>query len=224
MRRTQWFSVFALMCGILAGDAHADFPYINSTLKKRQVTIRKAVVLPAEVAYKRVSLKGVVGGAEESDQIAGAFYFVVTRELAARGVEVLPNPLESAKTDADKYAIADLQTRYDTLRMPLRKKPGRVEHGRITLDDRVAAFTPGIGSDALVFIRADGASMYRIGSLRPDSFRAEVTFVDAKTGDVLALVRFELIRDAAKKSEERLMNGLRDAMHDVPLPNPPTKK
>jgi len=224
MRWMLWFSCAALLCSISAREARAEWPRINPKLKSKQVTIRKVVILPAQVSYKKVSFKGVEGGTEESDQIASTLYSVVIKELAARGVEVFSNPLESAKTDTERYAIADLQTRYDTVGAQMRKNPGWVEHERITLDDRVAKFAPGAGSDALVFVRGDGANRVPMGSLRMMPFRAEVTFVDAKTGDVLALVRFGISRDVAKKTAERLMHGLREAMHDVPLPTPPAKK
>jgi hypothetical protein len=224
MRWMLWFSCAALLCSVSVREARAEWPRINPKLKSKQVTIHKAVVLPAQVSYKKLALfKGVVGGTDESDQIASTLYSVVTMELAARGVEVLSNPMDSAKTDAERYAIADLQVRYDSVGAQMRKKPGWVEHGRITLDDRVARFAPGVGSDAIVFVRGDGANRVPMGSLRMTPFRAEVTFVDAKTGDVLAFVRFGISRDVAKKTEERLMHGLREAMQDVPLPAPPPK-
>jgi hypothetical protein len=86
---------------------------------------RKAVVLPAVVDYHTVSLTGVKGGTEKIDPIANSLYAAVSKskELSLRGVEVFPNPLETAKTDAERYAIADLQARYDSVRLQLRKKP-----------------------------------------------------------------------------------------------------
>lgn len=224
MRFPLWFWGSALMFSMCARDANAEWPSINSKLKKKQVAIHQVVVLPAQVAYKKVNFFGVEGGTEESDQIASTLYSVVTKELAARGVQILPNPLDLAKADAEKYAIADLQARYDTVGVQMRKNPGWVEHGRITLDDRVARFAPGIASDALVFIRGNGANRTPFGSLSMVPFHVEVTFVDAKTGDVLALVRFGIVRDVAMKTDERLLHGLRNAMHDVPLPAAPPKR
>ena len=106
----------------------------------------------------------------------------------------------------------------------MRKNPGLVEHGRITLDDRVARFAPGVGSGALVFLRGNGSSRGSIGSLSTTPFHAEVTFVDGKTGDVLAFVQFGIFQGVAKKTEEQLMHRMGEAMHDVPLPAPPPKK
>jgi len=224
MRPALLFSCAVLMCSICVRQAQAEWPRISPKLKDKQVTIHKVVVLPAQVAYKKITFKGVEGGTEESDQIATSLCTAVTKELGVRGVDVLPNPLDAARTDTERYAIADLQTRYDTVSVQLRKNPGWVDHGRITLDDRVARFAPGSGSDALVFVRGSGANRAPMGSLSMMPFRAEVTFVDAKTGEVLAFVRFGVYRDVANKTDERLMHGLREAMHDVPLPAPPPKK
>jgi hypothetical protein len=224
MRRMLLISCAVLACIISAVQGLAEWPRVNPKLKAQQITIHKVLILPAQVEYKRMTRKGIEGGTEESSQIAASFYTIVTNELSARGVEVLPNPLKEAKTDAERYAIADLQTRYDTVGVQLRKNPGLVEHGRITLDDRVARFVPAQDSDALVFIRGNGANGTPIGSLSMTPFHAEVTFVDAKTGEVLAFVRFGIMRDVAKKTAKRLTDGLRDAMHYVPLPLPPSKR
>jgi hypothetical protein len=109
----------------------------------------------------------------------------------------------------------------------MRKKPKWVELGKITLDDRVAKFAPGTGSDALVFIRAKGMepSWKPPGtrSLRP-SGSAEVSFVDAKSGEVLAFIRFGILPNVNKTTDRSFPSRLRDALHDVPLPAPPPKK
>jgi hypothetical protein len=224
MRLALWLSCAALMCSISARYARAEWPRINAKLTAKQVRIHKAVVLPAQVDYRKIGLKGVEGGAGESDRIASSLYSVVSRELSLRGVEVLPNPLETAKADTERYAIADLQARYDTVGVQIRKKPQWVEHGQITLDDRVARFAPGFGSDALVFIRGHGQKRAPFGSLNTGSFSAEVALVDARTGEVLAFIRFGILRDVTKKTDPRLTQALREALHDVPLPAPPPKK
>jgi hypothetical protein len=225
MRPALLFSCAVLMCSICVRHAQAaQRPRINPELKAKQVTIHKVLVLPAQVAYKKIAFRGVEGGTEESDRIATSLYTAVTKELSVRGVDVQPNPLDAARTDKERYAIAGLQTRYDTVGVQLRKNPRWVEHGRITLDDRVARFGPATGLDAIVFVRGNGANKTPFGTLSMMPFHAEVTFVDAKTGEVLAFVRFGIFQDVAKETEERLAHDLRDAMHEVPLPAPPPKK
>jgi hypothetical protein len=78
----------------------------------------------------------------------------VAAELAQRGVEVLPDPLSNARDDAARYAVADLQARFDNVAVQVRKKPTHVDKGAFTLGDRVAKFEPGAPADVLVFLRA----------------------------------------------------------------------
>jgi hypothetical protein len=190
-----------------SGPAQAQWPYINAKLTTKQVTIRKAVVLPAVVDYHTVSLTGVKGGTEKIDPIANSLHAAVSKELSLRGVEAFPNPLETAKTDAERYAIPDLQTRYDSVRLQLRKKPRWVERGKITLDDRVARFAPALGSDALVFIRGRGQNRLPVATFSLAAFTIEVSLVDARTGEVLAFVGFGLVRDVTHNAGDRLARG-----------------
>jgi hypothetical protein len=50
------------------------------------------------------------------------------------------------------------------------------------------------------------------------AFTIEVSLVDARTGEVLAFVRFGLVRDVTYNTDERVARSLRDALHDFPLP------
>jgi hypothetical protein len=228
-------SALWLTCALLACScaARAQWPHVNKKLTSRQITIRKVVLLPAQVSLNRIGTRGSEGGIAESDRIAGSFYAAVSKELSSRGVEVLPNPLGQAVDDTAKYAVADLQTRYDSVAVQLRRKPGRAEKGRFTLGDQVAKFEPGGAADALVFIRGSGqiftpgrkALAVVIGSPLSliEQFHGEVTLADSKTGEVLAFVRFVLLRNMTAKTDERLAQTLRFTLHDVPLPLPPLR-
>jgi len=224
MRRAIWFACAALVCGAFARDARAQWPRINPKLKTGQIAIHAVLVLPAQVEYQIASLKDVHAGTQQADKVSASLYSAVCKELSLRGVSILKNAAEDAKTDAERYAMADLQSRYDTVAIQMRRKPGLVDRGNITLDDRVARFAAGAGSDALVFMRANGVNRRPFGSLKYGSGLVEVTFVDAKSGEVLALIRFSLMRDLTINTDERLTRGFREALHDVPLPLPPPKK
>jgi hypothetical protein len=233
MKRALWLSLAAMVLTACAHDVRAEWPHVNEKLTSREVTIRKAVLLPAQVSFNKVGARGSEGGIPEADQIGASLYSAVSKELSLRGIEVLPNPLEQAKDDAAKYAIADLQARYDNVAVQVRRKPGRVAKGRFTLSDRVAKFEPGAAADTLVFIRGAGL-MFTPGRKAialatwgwaglVSQFRGEVAFVDAKTGEVLAFIRFSRSRDMTRKADERFRQGLREVLHDVPLPLPPPK-
>ena len=228
-------SALSLTCALLACGcaAHAQWQHVNKKLTSRQIAIRKVVLLPAQVSLNRIGTRGAEGGIAEGDQIAASFYAAVSKELSSRGVKVLPNPLGQAADDTAKYAVADLQIRYDSVAVQLRRKPGRVEKGAFTLGDRVAKFEPGGAADALVFIRGYGqvftpgrkALAVMIGSPLSfiEQFHGEVTLADSKTGEVLAFVRFVLLRNMTANTDPRLSRTLRLTLHDVPLPLPPLR-
>jgi hypothetical protein len=217
MRSAIWFSAAVLLCGI---SARAEWPRLNAKLVSGQLAIHKVVILPAQVSYQRFTFRGPEGSTQVEEQLAVDLYAAVSKELAARGVEVLPNPAATAKTDADRYAIADLQSRYDAVAAPMRAKLKQVERGQITLDDRVARFAPAAAADSLVFLRGHGQS----GRFPMEGgFHMEAAFVDARTGEVLAFVWFESPFAMPYKSQDTIARGFRAALHDLPLPLPRPK-
>jgi len=228
-------SLAALLAIACAGDAQADYLYVNKKLRSKTVSIRKAVMLPAQVSFAKVGVKGSEGGMEEGERLAASFYSSLTGELTLRGVTVLPNPQEQAKDDATKYAIADLQGRFDSIRLQLRRKPGRVTKGEVTLDDRVAKFEPGATADVLVFMRGEGiistpgrtamriVALGWLGLLMEIEFRGDVTFVDARSGEVLALLKLEKNRHMNRESDRRFSRAFREAFRDLPFPSPAPK-
>src|ERR1700693_1670283 len=61
--------------------------------------------------------------------------------------------------------------------------------------NRVARFAPALGFDALVFIGGRGQSRLPVATFSLAAFTIEVSLVDDRTGEVLAFVRFGLVRD-----------------------------
>jgi hypothetical protein len=233
MKRALWCGIAAAMC---IGGARAQWIELNPKLKAKvnPTVIRKVVILPAMVSFQKVGAKGSEGELPEAGQLGKDFYAAVSKELVTRGVEVLPNPAAQAKDDAARYAIADLQAKFDDVAVQIRRKRSRVEKGRYTLGDRVSAFEPGAASDTLVFIRGGGSRHTRgrtaiaiatrgIGGLLEQQFVGEITFVDARTGEVLAFAPFDRLKDMTTKSEERFAQSVREALWSLPLPLRPPK-
>jgi hypothetical protein len=232
MRSTLRFWFAALLWS--ASLARAQWPHVNEKLTAGRVVIHQAVLLSAEVKFERIGTRGSEGSITEADQIAAAFYSSVAKELALRGVNVLPNPLDQARDDAARFAIADLQAKYNNVATQVRRKPNRVAKGRFTLGDRVALFEPGAAADVLVFMRGAGylptpgrnaisLATWGFAGVGP-GFRGEIAFVHAKTGEVLVFLRFFRRRDMTKDADDRFAQSVREALHDVPLPMPPPRK
>lgn len=199
-------------------------PHLHPKLTSGKTVVRRVVILPPQILFDRVGMKGPESMAEQGDQLSATLYGAFEKELASRGVEVLPNPMKSAAGDEARYAIANLQSRYDTVRVQLRKKQFRVEDGHLTMGDEIAAFEPAKGADAVVFIRGSGTQATRakqasilLGFGAFSSFQSDTALVDARTGDVLAWIRMNLLGDVSKAHEDRLDHSLHQALRDIPL-------
>jgi hypothetical protein len=211
---------------LLAAPAVAAlWPHIHPKLKQGKVAVRTALVLPARVQLTKVSVHGAEGMEEASEKLSQTLYRVVSAELAARGVALLPNPVDPPPPDAIKYAIADLQAKYDNIGVQLAKHLDGVEKSKYTLGDRVATFEPARTADALVFIRARGKNMSPLfWAANPllvaagSAFQTDVGIVDAHSGEVLAFVRCAVFRDPTVKAEERFQGPIREALREVPFP------
>lgn len=212
------------LCALLAIAAQAQI--VSPKFKEAHRQIHTVLVLPADVSMHLVTLKGGRSLPEQSDRVGESIYAAISKELQARGAAVLPNPLGDTPTDEAKYALADLQRKFDTISVQLFRKPHGLEKGRYTLGDFVSAYAPGVPADTLVFIRgagsesSEGKQALGWATMRPspNAFMARVSFVDARSGEVLALARVVFWRDVAKKSEESLRSGIRDAFYYLPLP------
>lgn len=226
---------FCLLCLLAtAGIASAQWPHLNRKLENKAVVVRSALIMPAEVEFDKVSVKGSEGGIAQAEQISDSFYKAFASELALRGVTVLRNPADWTTDDRGRFAISDLQSKYANIAVQLRRKPGRVEKGAYTLGDRVGSFEPARGADVLIFLRGAGVQLTRarnaigvatLGATQVGPrFTAEVCFVDARSGEVLVYFRFSRRRDMTMNGEDSFSRYFRYWLAAVPLPGPVPKK
>jgi hypothetical protein len=199
-------------------------------LKNGKVAIRTAIVLPARIELVKVGVHGSESMPEASEKLSSTLYQLVSAELAARGVQLLPNPADPAPPDAVKYAIADLQAKYDNVGVQLRKNLDAIDKGKYSLGDRVATFEPARTADAIVFIRARGKNLSKVfwatGPLfatLSGSFQTDIGLVDSHSGEVLAFLRTVLFKDPTAKTEDRFQPLIREALREVPFPTPTPK-
>jgi hypothetical protein len=220
-------ALILLVC--VPAAAQFRWPRLHPRLKKGEVEIHRAIVLPPIVSYGRLTNKGAEGMEAEAEAIASRMQEALASELESRGISVVPT---SAGDDAAKYRIADLQNKFDQVRRPVSLRPDRVEYGRFTMGDNVAAFELG-KADVLIFVRgmgyvpskgskALGAVLLSPGRIFA-SFEYDLTLVDARSGDVLAFLRGGKLRDLSSRSTEQIVEMLRAPLRHVPLPKPPQK-
>lgn len=229
--RLRLFVLLLCAVGVLSARIQFYRAHIHPNLQNAKVTIRKAVLLPPLITFTKLGMKGAEGMSAESERLAGDLYSLLAKELTARGVEVVPDPMAAAVTPEAKYAIANLQSRYDTLRLQLKKKPQRVDKGQASLGDGVAAFAPAAGADVLVFVRGTAVkataarkAAILIGHGAWSRFEGEVGFIDAKSGEVLAWTRINRTRDLSEDAGSKLEKNVSDDLSDIPLPIPGAKR
>jgi hypothetical protein len=170
--------------------------YVHPKIKSKEKTVRTAAVLPARVEFQKSGLKGAEGMIRESDVVAEGLTKAVINALSRRGVTAQAAPAVSPAADSEqRYGVADLQSRFDTLLPQLLRSSKDVTKGRFSLGDEVGG-TAIESADALVFIRAQGIQQTKArafvfgglaGMMARTSIQCQISVVDAKTGEVLFL-------------------------------------
>jgi hypothetical protein len=220
MRRLFYILTIAIVCGLCA--THGNAQVLNTKLKKH--TIRTVLVLPPRVSLIKYGITGAQGMAEEEGKAADALYVVVRNELELRGVTVLPNPSNRELSDEAKYMFANAQAKYDSVKAQLRRHPGDVKKGRFTIGDLLAAYPPADGVELVVFVHGSGVVLTAgkqafgliVGGPKASMFGGNLTFIDPKSGEVLAYSSFSV---DGYYSAESLRPNLRESMRKLPLPN-----
>ena len=132
---------------------------VNQDFARGKRSVKNILILPPKASLMKSGMKGASPLVAESQAMELGLASVVGQALSDRGCNILPSAFNPEALDQNpdlKYALSDLQTRYDKLEVLLKKKPKGVRTGRFSLGDEVADFTPGATANALVFVRAQG--------------------------------------------------------------------
>jgi hypothetical protein len=226
------FAPLALVGMLVLVGQSAFAQHLHPRLKSKEHTINKVLVLPPQVELNKLGMKGSEGMGKEAEELSERLFALVTKELQARKVEILPNPFTGQQTDEAKYALANLQGKYDSVKVQMLKKPKDITKGRFSLGDAVSEYQPGASADTLAFIRGAGTVLtggkkafgWLVAGPKSSGFGGHVAFVDARKGDVLALAGFLSSGDVVQKTEEALRPPMLKSFKKLPLPGPPPKK
>jgi hypothetical protein len=226
--------VFIILCCMLAQyhatDAQAQ--YINPKLAEKKVTIRSAVILPAKVEITKESAKGSEMMVAESADISASVVEAVGHLLEQKKISVVTSPFEpvTAMAESRKYALADIQTRYDALLPKLTGKSKDVKKARFTLGDEVMLLNVHNDADVLVFVRGTGRIFTKgktaFSILNPFDFDyplAQITVgvVDARSGEVLAFTK-PMTASKVLKDKKALAKMIEKSFKKLPETTPTT--
>jgi hypothetical protein len=193
-RRLACAGFILLMIACSVPLARAQFAHPD--LKSGKIVVRKVLILPPRATVTKSGMKGNETLIAESQMVEAALPGIIAEAIQAKGCTVLDNVFapEALEKNPDlKFAVADIQDRYDALHKHVSEKPKDVRSGRYTMGDEVANFNPGAAADALVFVRAAGVvntgGKKVLGAIagvnEADYVVVNIAIVDSQSGAVL---------------------------------------
>jgi hypothetical protein len=213
MRRISIAVLLAfLSTAFLSTPVWAQFEHPD--LKSGKAVVKNVVILPPNVKIVKNGVKAVEEMTEESRALEVAVSPLIVGGLNSRHCEVNDKAFsgEALEKDADlKYAVADLQKKFDEMLPQLERKPKDIRKGRFTLGDDVAKLNPGGTADALVFVRGHGqvvtggkAFLTAMARTYTGSFAIyQIAVVDARTGAILYFGAVNTPTESITKNPER---------------------
>ena len=193
-RRLARAGFIMLMMACSVSLARAQFAHPD--LKSGKIVVRKVLILPPRASITKSGMKGNESLIAESQMVEAALPGIIAEAMQEKGCTVLENVFapEALEKNPDlKFALADIQDRYDALHKHVSEKPKDVRNGRYTMGDEVANFNPGAAADALVFVRASGVvntgGKKVLGAIagvnEADYIVVNIALVDSQSGAVL---------------------------------------
>jgi hypothetical protein len=203
MQHRRIFLVFAatVLVSVSASTAFAAPYEISTSYAQRKVIsgkfpIHSACMMPPQgiLTKLRVGLFNKITTTEmpqESEAWTKDIEAMVESHLTARSISIqsAANPLSSgASADDINAVISQIQQKFKTVSTLMNDKPRDITKSAYTLGDQVGMLPCSENSDILVFVRSAG-QIVPGGSNIPDLANLSVTMADAKTGEILDLIR-----------------------------------
>ena len=221
----------ALLIAILVIAPHQiRAQYLHPRVSGKQARIQNVVIVPARVEIVRQSMKGPEGMAAESDLLSTRVTQLITEALQAKQIKAsITVPGGDGEADAKKkYALSDLQARYDALLPKIMKKPKDVKKGRFTLGDEILNLNLDQSTDAIIFVRGQGQKLTSgkkafsilTFSLDLPYLLLTIGIVDAHTGEVLVFATPLAVTDATSQNEKPLRKAIEKSFKKLPAAAP----
>jgi len=211
----------ALFVCASAATARAS-AYVQHKVSSGKFPIHSACMMPPHGYLTRIGVKGAEGMTAESATWAAALEALVESHLRSDGIGLTSatNRLSSGASDDEiRGVILEAEQKFRTVSSLMDKKPGKIAKSAYTLTDEVGMLPCSGTSDILVFVQGAGqvvtggraAMSLLIGGPVAGAVLL-VTMADAKTGEILGLIRIRPDDDFLLKPEaafgERLNNEL----------------
>ena len=226
---TFFFAAYLLCFAPLwsRGEARMSKQFYNGEIRP----VKIAVIDP-EVTAQRSKVTGGEQLFKESAEIEDVLKLYITQTLLEKGYKVVDSafkPEAIAENQELGYLLSDIQGKFDELHARIAQRPKDVTYDQYSMGGEIAFLDKLHEVDAYVFIRGMALStsggkkaltiLMSLGQYIPGSgVDVRVTFVEAKTGLVIAYVPFVAIGPIVKKTEKVLDKPIRRAFKGFPTP------
>jgi hypothetical protein len=227
--KIKTYSLISLMTLTLLVAGQAAAQQLHPKLEKKEKAVKTVLLLPAKVELTKSGMKGGEGMLKESEQVAEALPKLIIAALQKKGYTVIEDPFtpQALSENNDlKFALADIQNRYDVMGQQLHRKPKDVKKGRYTMGDEVSKINPDGKADTLVFVRASGNKntggkkafglLLGNAAMVVDVMLVSISLVDAQTGEVLATTRAAGTGDFVNQTDSRLGKNIEKSLKKLP--------
>jgi len=200
MKRRLGSSLVAVILLLGASLKGVESAFLHPKLKAKEVSVKRVVMVPPVVILSKQGVKGKEEMGKEEEEANSTLASGVAAALIHSGLAVESPFTEDYLKDNNevRYAVADVQRKFDEIAPQLFKKPKDVRKGRFSLGDQVAVLNSKGNADALVVVRSQGVKETKGKSFMTGglvgmalsgnaTYRSHVALVDAKTGDILFL-------------------------------------
>lgn len=221
--RIGGLACFALILAASAPSARGQF--LHPKITSKQTTVRNVVVLPAKVNVVRDSMKGPEGMAAESEDLSGRVEKMLVDVLANKkhiNAVSAPTPSAAEGDPQGKYAVADIQTKFDDLLPKIMKKRKDVKKARFSMGDDILNLNLDKNVDAVIFIRGQGQKLTSgkkafsllVGGA-PAYLMLQIGMIDRHNGEVLLYTDPILVGDPTT-AVDRLRKALESGFKKLP--------
>jgi hypothetical protein len=169
--------------------------------------------MPAEGQLTKLGFKGGEGMTSQTDPWVDSLDTVVESHLKSAGIALFPASAvlsSGASDDEIRQVILAIQEKYHAISDRLDKKPKDIDKSRYTLGDQVTMLPCAAKSDVLIFISGQGDVVTKgktamgllVGGQAFSTAQIFLTFADAKTGEIIAIMRLDEVGNFLNNTEK----------------------
>ena len=188
--------------------ALASGQVLNAKLESGQTAMRAVCVMPVEASWTKVVLMAREPRSKEAEEWSARLWPVIVEAIGRAGAQDASGaiaPAALSKDDNVRQVVLQLQRKFDAMATLVNGHSGGIKRGRFSLGDEVALAPCAANADALLFVRGK-VSVPLVPRFSQTAL--QLTFVDARSGEVLA-------QDAISTLNDDFLKNPKEAYLDI---------